>query len=628
VAPEHRVAPQRPTGLPARLGGLRPALERRARWVLPAGLAAGALVLAAAGAAQDLGLWPGAIGPVGGVGSAAAAWFATAACLGVVTAGAAGRRPWLVHTGLLALAVATPWSLPAEAFAVGLPQGVWWAPLLALALASWRWAGAVAVSALLATLLFHGGDVTRGGLAAVGTSAALWGIAAGARWTHDRLRTTQRALREQAEQLTHSDALTGLPNRRQLELRLQRALDDARAGGLQVAVYCLDLDHFHEVNDALGHRVGDRVLVQVAGRLLRNVRPEDTVARFGGDQFTIVAAGVIDREEAARIGEQIRRACEVAVAVDEREIQVTASVGLAMFPDDGATVDELTQHANQALSAAKRSGRKQATRFAVQLQALAERRRRLAADLRTALNGDDGQLQVFYQPIVDLRTGRTHKAEALARWNHPELGAIGPGEFIPIAEASGTIHALGDYVLQTAANELVTWQSRRSHPLEISLNWSPVQFRDGTLARLADLTMPPGSLVFEITEGLLLEHSEEVAQQLADLKARGIAVSLDDFGTGYSSLSYLQRFPVDYLKIDRSFMRDLSPDSKNFALCRAMIGIAHEFGMRVVAEGVESEDQLDLLVAAGCDFGQGYLFGRPMDAAAFGALLQRLEAQA
>jgi EAL domain-containing protein (putative c-di-GMP-specific phosphodiesterase class I) len=174
----------------------------------------------------------------------------------------------------------------------------------------------------------------------------------------------------------------------------------------------------------------------------------------------------------------------------------------------------------------------------------------------------------------------------------------------------------------------VTWQSRRSHPLEISLNWSPVQFRDGTLARLADLTMPPGSLVFEITEGLLLEHSEEVAQQLADLKARGIAVSLDDFGTGYSSLSYLQRFPVDYLKIDRSFMRDLSPDSKNFALCRAMIGIAHEFGMRVVAEGVESEDQLDLLVAAGCDFGQGYLFGRPMDAAAFGALLQRLEAQA
>jgi EAL domain-containing protein (putative c-di-GMP-specific phosphodiesterase class I) len=322
-------------------------------------------------------------------------------------------------------------------------------------------------------------------------------------------------------------------------------------------------------------------------------------------------------------------------------LSMTASVGVALFPDDGATAEELLQRADKALHDAKASGGHRTSYFEPTLQADAEHRMRLEQELRVALR--DAQLCVHYQPIVDLRTGAIRKAEALVRWRHPTLGLVSPAAFIPLAESTGLIHELGDWVFDEAAAQVKRWQTLSGLPFQMSINRSPAQFlgkgargpavpgheRDASTwqERLGALGLSGDSIALEITEGLLLGEGEGVAEELHAMHTAGIGLSLDDFGTGYSSLAYLQRHPIDVVKIDRAFVRGLAPNSKNLALCRAIVTMAHDLGMQVVAEGVELEGERELLVAAGCDYAQGYLFGKPMPAEEFEVLLLRSAAE-
>jgi EAL domain-containing protein (putative c-di-GMP-specific phosphodiesterase class I) len=308
------------------------------------------------------------------------------------------------------------------------------------------------------------------------------------------------------------------------------------------------------------------------------------------------------------------------------QVFVSASLGVARYPADGVQVEDLFKHADQALYVAKGAGRNQYSFFTPALQEVALARARLANDLRSGLTLQ--QFEVVYQPIVALATGQVHKAEALLRWHHPMLGSVSPAQFIGIAESTGLIIEIGEWVFHRAAAQVQAWRRRFDAGFQISVNKSPVQFHHDNrdqhswATHLQTLGLPGDSIAVEITEGVLLHASESVTQQLRALRAGGTAVSLDDFGTGYSSMTYLQRFAIDFIKIDQSFVRNLQPGSTDLALCKAIIVMAHELGMRVVAEGVETQKQCDLLTAAGCDFGQGYLFARPMRVADFEVWMQ------
>ena len=418
-------------------------------------------------------------------------------------------------------------------------------------------------------------------------------------------------------QQAHFDALTGLPNRRMLRDRLEQSLARAAEGGQTLALMFIDLDHFKEVNDTLGHAQGDELLLEAARRIGACLGPKDTVARMGGDEFTVVLPAMQDAARAEAVAQQLIHSLSTPFQLGHERAFISASIGIACYPADAQVIDELLKHADQALYAAKDGGRNRFSHFTPALQEAAQTRMRLATDLRSALA--EAQFRVHYQPIVDLATGEVHKAEALVRWQHPQRGLVSPGLFVPIAEASGVIVELGDWVFRQAVQQVAAWRVSHDPRFQISVNKSPVQFRSaaGTAQawarHLADQGLPGECVVVEITEGLLLEADSHVFEQLAHLKQAGMPVSLDDFGTGYSSLSYLQKFDIDFLKIDQVFVRGLSATSKNIALCKAIIGMAHELGMKVVAEGVETEEQRQLLQAAGCDYGQGYLFARPMD---------------
>ncbi|MBY0466520.1 MAG: EAL domain-containing protein, partial [Burkholderiales bacterium] len=304
---------------------------------------------------------------------------------------------------------------------------------------------------------------------------------------------------------------------------------------------------------------------------------------------------------------------------------LSASIGITLAPDDGTDSETLIKQADQAMYAAKRLGRNRCERFTVAMQEATLMRSRIARDLRSALT--EQQFWLAYQPIVDLATGTVRKAEALVRWQHPIHGLISPATFIPIAEEAGTIHEIGRWVFETAARQVATWQTRLHPNFQVSVNKSPAQFKESSLkaeqwhAVLDDLGLAAASVVIEITEGLLMDASVSTREHLSTLHAAGVQISLDDFGTGYSSLSYLHQFDLDYLKIDQSFVRNLTATSKDLALCKATIVMAHELGMKVVAEGIETEEQRDLLTQAGCDLGQGYLFAKPLPAAEFEALI-------
>ena len=437
--------------------------------------------------------------------------------------------------------------------------------------------------------------------------------------------------RKHAEELiwhqAHIDALTGLPNRRMLRQRLNEALAHARQTESALAVVFMDLDNFKQVNDTLGHHEGDALLVEAAHRIQQHMGRTDTLARMGGDEFTLVLAGLpAGADPVALLGPRLDGlldALQQPYLLGQSEVFVSASMGLAMYPADASQIEDLLRHADQALYAAKGAGRNRWCVFTPAMQAAAQWRARLDADLRTALEA--GQLSVVYQPIVNMLSGRVCKAEALLRWHHPELGAISPAQFIPVAETSGQILALGDWVFTQAAHQVRHWRSVLDAEFQVSVNKSPLQcHRSPALSsrwvdELAQMGLPCSSLCIEITEGLLLDTHPEVTRHLGELRAAGMTVSLDDFGTGYSSLTYLQKLDIDCLKIDQSFVRNLSPGSTDLTLCKAIIAMAHELGMQVVAEGVETEQQHQLLMAAGCDHGQGYWYGRPMPPAQFEA---------
>jgi diguanylate cyclase (GGDEF)-like protein/PAS domain S-box-containing protein len=434
-------------------------------------------------------------------------------------------------------------------------------------------------------------------------------------------------------QQANFDPLTQLPNRRMFLDRLAHDLLKSQRDQTRIAILFIDLDHFKEVNDTLGHQQGDMLLKDAAQRIGACVRKSDTVARLGGDEFTVILAelgpdhgGAGEDDGVDRIAQDIIDSLRLPFELGQEQAFVSASIGITLYPDDAPDIDGLLKHADQAMYAAKGAGRNRFSYFTPALQVAALNRMRLTNDLRGALKGE--QFELYFQPIVHLPTGRVHKAEALIRWNHPQRGVVSPIEFIPLAEASGLIVDIGDWVFREAARWARRWRAGHHPEFQVSVNQSPLEFQneDGTyekwLRHLRALDLPGQAIVVEITEGLLLDAGSVVSNKLLQLRDAGIQVALDDFGTGYSSLSYLKKFDIDYLKIDRSFTRNLAPDSSDMALSDAIIVMAHKLDLKVIAEGVETPEQRDLLAAAGCDYGQGYLFAKPMPAEQFDSFLR------
>jgi diguanylate cyclase (GGDEF)-like protein len=440
---------------------------------------------------------------------------------------------------------------------------------------------------------------------------------------HDR-RQVEQALRE-----VNVDRLTGLPNRNVFHDRLDMDIKKAQRSALPLALLFIDLDHFKEINDTLGHEIGDLLLKQVGQRLQAYVRQTDTVARLGGDEFTITLSELNEIDTVTDVAQKICNDLARPFRLKGELAYISASIGITLYPRDGLNGSDLLRNADQAMYQSKDHGRNRYTYFASSMQEAAQARMVMSNELRRAL--DDGQLDVFYQPIVDMESGRIRKAEALLRWRHPRLGQVSPVEFIPIAEHTGLIVEMGNWVFRTALAHARRWREL-DHELTVNVNVSPAQFyqsngdnyrhwvADSGFAASAEASAPEVGL--EITEGLLLASNNHVMKQLLAFQQAGIKISLDDFGTGYSSLSYLRKFDLDFLKIDKSFVYNLENDAANVALCEAIIVMAHKLGLKVVAEGVESAQQYALLRNAGCDYGQGFWFAAPLPADAFEALLK------
>jgi diguanylate cyclase (GGDEF)-like protein len=434
-----------------------------------------------------------------------------------------------------------------------------------------------------------------------------------------RLEAAHQAVREQAL----VDDLTGLPNRRRFQEELEREMKRSDRSGLATALLFIDLDLFKEVNDTRGHAVGDLLLKEAAARLRACIRETDLVARLGGDEFTILLPGIPDAAVAQRVAQVVVDHLLQPFTLKGEAAFISASVGMALYPQDADSMDVLMKHGDQAMYAAKDAGRNRWARFTPQMQEAAQSRMRLVNDARIGLA--DNQFTLHYQPIVDLATNEFFKAEALVRWKHPLRGAISPAEFIPVLEESDLIVDLGDWVFRTAAAQAARWRVELDPRFQITFNKSPAQFRSRRhviqdwVDHIRELGLPAGALAVEITEGAILEASDSVQAALQRLAQAGVAVSLDDFGTGYSSLSYLRKFDIDYLKIDRSFVANIEASASDAALCESIIAMARKLGVKVVAEGVETAGQRAMLLDMGCEYAQGFLFARPMPAQDFEA---------
>ncbi len=421
------------------------------------------------------------------------------------------------------------------------------------------------------------------------------------------------------------DKLTDLPNRQMFHDRLEQSIKKSKRANTRACLLFLDLDRFKEINDTLGHAVGDELLKEAARRLNSCVRQSDTVARLGGDEFTVLIDDIHDTRDVERVAQKILRRLSEPFHLGMETVFISTSIGITFYPDDATEADVLLNNADQAMYAAKAEGRNRSCYFTASMQEQAQTRMRLVNDLHVAL--DQKQFYLTYQPIVDLSTGRIAKAEVLLRWNHPTRGLIPPSEFVPLAEETGIIRGIGDWVFCEATRQARRWRHDYSEQLQLSVNISPVQFRhEGIdfshwLQHLDGLGLEGEAVIIEITEGILLDSAVRIDQQITAFHNAGIQVSLDDFGTGYSSLSYLGKFAIDYLKIDQSFVANLRPQGPDLALCEAIILLAHKLGLKVVAEGIETRAQYELLAAAGCDFGQGFLFSKPLLSEDFAALL-------
>ena len=443
-----------------------------------------------------------------------------------------------------------------------------------------------------------------------------------------------RAFNAMAEEVKHKqdklhrqanfDGLTGLPNRMMAFERISLEIHRAKRSGERFALMFIDLDNFKDVNDSLGHAAGDRLLVDIGARLQACMRDADSVARLGGDEFLVLVPNVHDEIEIEKIASRMLEAVSEPQELCGRKVVAKCSIGIALYPHNGDSVEALMANVDNAMYQAKASQSSSAMFFTNEMNTRLRERMQLEQDLNVA--AELGQLSLHFQPIYAAGTRRAEGAEVLLRWRHPERGFISPADFIPVAEASGQIVEIGEWVLEEACRSWAEWRDRGLEPGFIAINISGVQFRKRFSNRLGDLmaiyAIPPGALELEITERVLLDDREQVAEELAALRALGARLSLDDFGTGYSALSYLKRFRFDVLKIDQSFVAGLPGNPDDASVVKAILAMASGLDLKVVAEGVENEEQLAFLVGQGCDFAQGYLLARPLDEAAYSAYLE------
>jgi diguanylate cyclase (GGDEF)-like protein/PAS domain S-box-containing protein len=434
-----------------------------------------------------------------------------------------------------------------------------------------------------------------------------------------------RAMTSKMLHLAQHDTLTDLPNRILFSSRLTEAIAAAYRYRRKLAVLFLDLDRFKHINDSLGHVIADRVLQSVASRLQACVRASDTVARQGGDEFVILLSEVARAQDAAVSAEKILQSVGSLHRIDGHDLHLTASIGIVTYPDDGTEAEALIKHADFAMYHAKDTGRNNYQFFKPEMNLLAVERQSLEVDLRQAL--EKREFELHYQPKVNLQTGSITGVEALIRWHHPRRGLVSPAQFIPIAEACGVIVPIGRWVLREACRQARAWRDAGLPPLRIAVNVSARELREkdfvaAVLAALTETGVEPGCLELELTESFLMQDATVTGAVLQALKDLGVMLALDDFGTGYSSLSHLRRFPIDTLKIDQSFVRDLATDADDASIVNAVISMGESLNMRVVAEGVETRDQVAFLQQHGCPVGQGYYFGRPVLAGQLTPLLR------
>ncbi|MEW6646231.1 MAG: EAL domain-containing protein [Pseudomonadota bacterium] len=427
--------------------------------------------------------------------------------------------------------------------------------------------------------------------------------------------TVLKRSQQQLDHLAHHDPLTDLPNRVLFNMRLTHALSHARRNGQRVGVLFLDLDRFKDVNDTLGHPVGDALLQQVAQRFQQRMRETDTIARTGGDEFIVIAEDVAAASDLAQVAQKLLDVFQETFHVGGSDIHLGASIGISLFPDDGDDAETLVKNADIAMYRAKERGRNIFQFYTAALTANALERFQLEVALRQALERDE--MVLYFQPKVNLADGKTYAVEALVRWRHPELGLVAPDRFIGLAEETGLIQPIGAWVLRTACRQMKQWLDM-GLPLEhVAVNLSGVQILRGGIVTtvwqvLQETGLAPQHLELEITESVIMGHAEETIRVLDELRALGVSLAIDDFGTGYSSLSYLKRFPIDTLKVDRSFVRDIPNDANDAAIIRAVIALGRSLQLDIVAEGVETAEQQAFLLQEGCTTAQGYLFSKPV----------------
>jgi len=429
---------------------------------------------------------------------------------------------------------------------------------------------------------------------------------------------TERKKAEAAmHHMAHHDALTGLPNRSLFLQRIEFGLAEASRAGSYMGVLFLDLDHFKDVNDTLGHPVGDELLIQVSQRLLNCARGSDTVARLGGDEFAILCSNLKSPDQAAELAQRIVETIARPYDIHGQELHTATSIGISTFPTDAREPDRLVSFADMALYTAKEQGRSTYKFFDSKMDEVVQRRKALENELRESLFAN--HLMLHFQPQVDLQSGRVVGAEALIRWNHPTRGLVYPGEFIPVAEQCGLIMPIGHWVIGAAFVQARLWQQFLVEPFRVSINLSAVQFRQKNLVQriaemVASTNVDPTTIEFEITESMLMENPDQAVRAMRGLAEQGFSLAIDDFGTGFSSLAYLKKFPVDCLKIDKSFVSDMMDDPDYATITSSIIKLAHSLNLRVVAEGVETQQQANFLLEEQCDLVQGYFYGKPVGA--------------
>jgi diguanylate cyclase (GGDEF)-like protein/PAS domain S-box-containing protein len=438
--------------------------------------------------------------------------------------------------------------------------------------------------------------------------------------------SSERATEERLHHIAHHDVLTGLLNRLSLKGRMDQALATARRDGSRVAVMFIDLDRFKVINDTLGHHIGDELLIDVAKRLRESVRDSDVVARLGGDEFVIMLSGVDHTSAVAMVAEKLVASVGLSCQIGGYDLYTSPSIGIAIFPTDGLDGETLMKNADAAMYHAKAAGRNNFQFFDAKMNDVALDRLKTEHALRLALSRDEFRLH--FQPVIDMVSGRVAGVEALVRWQHPEKGLLAPGSFIGIAEETGLIQPLGEWVLWAACRQLAEFYAAGLTDVKMGINISAIQLRNGNLPVLARgvieaYGLNPADLIFEITESVAMEQPLETVRILDLLHSMGVILAIDDFGTGYSSLGYLRMFPLNHLKLDRSFVEEIGEDTGGSVICDATIGLAHNLGLSVVAEGVETTEQLEYLRSRGCDLVQGYLYSRPVPAVEVMAFIQQ-----